>query len=145
MASPAVAGGIALWLEADPSLTAADVHEIIAATSRREAAMSDNPVVWGAGKFDAEAGLREVLARRAGIAGPSAVGERLLWWRVAGSSLELVCAGVSRMEAALYVMLGRKLASASALGDAATMDIGGVGPGVYVLRAAGESVRIALR
>lgn len=145
MASPAVAGGIALWLEADPSLTAADVHEIIAATSRREAAMSDNPVVWGAGKFDAEAGLREVLARRAGIAGPSVVGERLLSWCVAGSSLELVCAGVSRMEAALYDMSGRKVASASAFGDSATMDIAGVGPGVYVLRAAGESVRIVLR
>ncbi|MCM1067966.1 MAG: S8 family serine peptidase [Muribaculaceae bacterium] len=73
MSAPAVAGAIATWLEADPALTAHDVLDIIAATARREPAMEADPVAWGAGKFDAEAGIREVLRRKASLAGPSAV------------------------------------------------------------------------
>lgn len=145
MSSPAVAGGIALWLEADPSLSAADIHEVIAVTSRREPSMEADAVAWGAGKFDAEAGLREVLARRASLSGPSAVSPGLLSWRLDGTSLEVVCAGVPHVEAVLYDLAGRMVASASACGDTVCMDIEGVVPGVYVLRAAGESVRIALR
>ena len=53
MATPVVAGAIALWLEANPNLTYKDVVRII-----KETAVKDNyvtstgdPVQWGAGKL----------------------------------------------------------------------------------------------
>lgn len=58
MASPAVAGGIALWLEAKPELTSAQVNDIIRRTA---VPFSNNTVQCGAGKFDALAGLKEVI------------------------------------------------------------------------------------
>lgn len=84
MSSPAVAGTIALWLQADPTLTAADIHRIVAVTSRPAPADTipeptgpdtsrftpGKPnIAWGAGYFDAAAGLAEVV-RNASVAAP---------------------------------------------------------------------------
>lgn len=144
MSSPAVAGAIALWLEADPSLSADDVHDIIAATSRREDVMDADPVAWGAGKIDVEAGLREVLARRASLAGPSAVASSLISWRLSGESLEAAYAGADTFDAALYDIAGRCVARGRGSDGKVTLGVG-VMSGVYVLRAGSDSVRIALR
>ncbi|MEG2513764.1 MAG: S8/S53 family peptidase [Bacteroidaceae bacterium] len=62
MSAPAVAGIIALWLQADPTLDAAKIKEIF-----KKTAIKDNYVTggdarkWGAGKIDALAGILEVL------------------------------------------------------------------------------------
>ena len=63
MASPVVAGGIALWLEANPKLTINDVLRIIQQTARKDdyVKTTGNPIQWGAGKFDAYEGLKQVL------------------------------------------------------------------------------------
>ncbi|MCH5347442.1 MAG: S8 family serine peptidase, partial [Muribaculaceae bacterium] len=67
MSTPFVAGSIALWLEADPTLTIDDVIDIATSTARRdEAVEGGNPVQWCAGKFDALAGLKDVI-KRAGV------------------------------------------------------------------------------
>lgn len=144
MSSPAVAGAIALWLEADPALSADDVHDIIAATSRREDVMDADLVAWGAGKIDVEAGLREVLARRASLAGPSVLPPSLISWRLSGESLEVAYAGADIFDAALYDIAGRCVARGSGSEGKATLRVGSM-PGVYVLRAGCENVRIALR
>lgn len=57
MSSPYVAGYIATWLEAVPSLTSADIRRIIAETNRIDIPDPDDPHN-GAGYFDPVAGLR---------------------------------------------------------------------------------------
>lgn len=60
MASPHAAGIIACWLQADPTLTVADVIEIAQSTARKDFSDFPNPQ-WGAGCIDAHAGLIKVL------------------------------------------------------------------------------------
>lgn len=65
MASPVVAGAIALWLQADPALTPADCLEIFAKTcTRYDASLSYPNNLYGYGQIDVAAGLREVLRKK---------------------------------------------------------------------------------
>lgn len=57
MASPAVAGIAALWLQADRTLTAQDIRDIVANSARTDLPDPANPR-WGLGAIDAAAGLR---------------------------------------------------------------------------------------
>lgn len=63
MSSPHAAGIFALWLQADPTLTPAQLKDIAVITARRDSTMSQ---ARGSGDIDAVAGLKEVL-RRAGV------------------------------------------------------------------------------
>lgn len=57
MSTPAVAGGIALWLQADPTLTVSRVRELLKQSSNHSFIDYDANK-WGAGKFDALAGMK---------------------------------------------------------------------------------------
>ncbi len=62
MATPFVTGTIALWLQADPTLTVDDIRNIFAETARQDAFVGNVPNnSWGAGKIDAFEGLKYVL------------------------------------------------------------------------------------
>ncbi|MFI3240598.1 MAG: S8 family peptidase, partial [Bacteroidales bacterium] len=62
MSTPVVTGVIALWLEADPTLTPARIKEILDETSIRDIYVTEGDARrWGAGKIDAYAGLIAVL------------------------------------------------------------------------------------
>ncbi|MEG0011683.1 MAG: S8/S53 family peptidase [Muribaculaceae bacterium] len=64
MSSPAVAGIIALWLQADPTLDAAKIKEIFKETAIKDSYVTGgNPNKWGFGKIDANAGLIKVLQK----------------------------------------------------------------------------------
>lgn len=66
MSAPVVTGAIALWLQADPTLTPADCLEIFAKTcSHYETSLSYPNNLYGYGQIDVAAGLREVLRRKA--------------------------------------------------------------------------------
>lgn len=60
MSSPLVAGIIALWLQADPTLTVANVIDVMQSTARCDFADIADPR-WGAGCIDAYAGLKYLL------------------------------------------------------------------------------------
>ena len=60
MSCPTVSGIIALWLQADPTLTLDDIKEVLAATSRNDEFTVDNPIRWGYGKIDAAAGIEYI-------------------------------------------------------------------------------------
>ena len=65
MASPVVAGAIALWLEANPRLTPQECLEVIAATASHTDTQLGYPNNWyGYGQIDVYAGLIEVLRRK---------------------------------------------------------------------------------
>ena len=62
MASPVVAGTIALWLQANPKLTPSDVLEVIAATSSHPDETMEYPNnSYGYGQIDAYKGLLHIL------------------------------------------------------------------------------------
>lgn len=62
MATPVVTGIIALWLEAEPSLTYEDVMRTIKETSMHDKFTGDVPDgIFGQGKIDAIAGLKHIL------------------------------------------------------------------------------------
>lgn len=66
MSAPVVTGAIALWLQADPTLTPADCLEIFAKTcSHYDKSLSYPNNLYGYGQIDVAAGLREVLRRKA--------------------------------------------------------------------------------
>lgn len=70
MSCPVASGIVALWLQADPSLTTYDIRQIIRQTALQDEFFYRNPQKFGAGKIDALAGMRMVLSR-IGIDAPS--------------------------------------------------------------------------
>ena len=62
MSAPVVTGAIALWLQADPTLSTADVRNVLLQTSNRDYYVrTGNKARWGAGTLDINAGMRYVL------------------------------------------------------------------------------------
>jgi subtilisin family serine protease len=60
MSCPTVSGIIALWLQANPTLTLDEIKEVLAATSRNDEFTAVTPIKWGYGKIDAAAGIEYI-------------------------------------------------------------------------------------
>lgn len=137
MATPIVAGGVALWLEADPTLTVDRVKEIIAATSTKDAYYNSGmfpKLKWGAGKFNAYEGLKAVLNASGIDDVRQDGGNSLMVNRTGDDAWEVIVPGASTVAASLYNMQGACVASDKASGNALTLTTDGVTPGIYVLR-----------
>ena len=62
MSAPVVTGAIALWMQANPNLSVADVRDILKHSSYKDRQVNTgNPERWGSGKLDINAGMRYVL------------------------------------------------------------------------------------
>ena len=136
MASPYVAGSLALWVEADPNITIDDVKDIIKATAIRDEDVLtvDDPVRAGAGKFDAYAGLKEVV-RRAGVGTINADADSRLMVKALGSKqYELFVNGADCLNVALYDISGKTVFTDALNGDEAVIDLSSVAPGIYVMK-----------
>lgn len=134
MASPAVAGAIALWLEADPGLTTAEAIDIITRTATRDEAMQNSkadPVQWGAGKFNAYEGLKEVI-RRTALDGTQS-DPRLLVQQAGDRMFNIFLGGATSLQTTLYDISGRPVASFTATGDETTLDASSLTAGIYIL------------
>ena len=62
MSAPCVAGIIALWKQACPSLTPQQIQEILTESSTNDVFTASNPVRWGSGKIDALQGILRAFA-----------------------------------------------------------------------------------
>ncbi len=150
MATPFMTGVAALWLEADPKLTAERIRDIAVQTARRDPYVesSANQTQWGAGKVDAYAGMKKVVADR--TSGLSAVDadHSFMFRRTDASQYEFFLAGATSVSLTAYNTQGQPVASASAPGDTATLSTQGLPRGVYAVKvhgaAASHTVKIVV-
>lgn len=140
MSSPFVAGVIALWLQADPTLTYSDVIDVINKTSNKDAYTSKAPERFGAGRINALEGIRYILGL-SGIADITVDTSDFVVTPTYDHSFEIFAAGASSIRAELYSMSGALVASTSANGDTVTISASGATPGVYILRSTTPSGR----
>jgi subtilisin family serine protease len=148
MSTPLVAGAIACWLEADPDLTYADVQDIIAKTAVvDDDVRSGDPVQWGAGKFDALAGLKEVIRRKgaAGVNELTADESRLIMSAVGNNVYKLFLGGFANVTADVVNAQGARVMHATAAGDELTLDLNGLSRGVYIISANGNSRKVLVK
>ncbi len=109
MSSPYAAGVLALWLQADPSLTPSELKTIAIETATSPSDPSDPR--WGAGMIDALAGLRRVL----GLSSLTSVTAEppTAEFRLEGATLVCTPLRLPLLSLAAYTPDGRLLASLS--------------------------------
>ncbi len=88
MSCPTVSGIIALWLQADPTLTLDEIKEVLAATSRNDEFTAASPIKWGYGKIDAAAGIEYIKRPTAvnSIKSDEPAVDSNLWFDITGRS-----------------------------------------------------------
>ena len=146
MSTPFVAGAIALWLEADPTLTIDEVRDVIAKTAKRDKFVeSGNAVQWGAGKFDALAGLKEVI-KRAGINGVSVDGNnnRLILTRKAERTYDVFVGDAGCLDVKVYNLSGALIYSDIIPGCEGSINLTDREKGVYVVKVNEHARKIVL-
>lgn len=133
MACPFAAGTFALWLEADPTLDINDVKGIIQSTSVKDALVTStgSQVQWGAGKLDALAGIRQVIAN-ASIGVVEADSNRTLVVNKGDNTLEVTVAGATGIECRLYTTDGRTVSCGIASGNSVDINVPSAGC-IYIL------------
>ncbi|MDE7411414.1 MAG: S8 family serine peptidase, partial [Paramuribaculum sp.] len=140
MASPFAAGVCALMLQADPTLTYDKVRDILTSTAIRDddVTSATNQVQWGAGKIDAYAAVKKVLAQSSAIGAVSADESR---WTVlpATDGYDVVAPGAESIEASLYDVQGRCVTTAAARGCELRLTTASLPAGIYILRASSSS------
>ena len=141
MATPAVTGIVALWLEANPNLSPDDVKSIIRETSTHDTFTGSEEwnTRWGYGKIDAYAGLKKALemAESQGINDmlnseePVTLNKEADAWKVLFNNVE------SYADVTLYTLGGacvsRRHIEKPRRGEETQVDLTGLTPGVYLL------------
>jgi len=135
MATPYVAGSVALLLEADPTLNVDRVRTLLSETSMKRTGRTEaEQTQWGAGAVNIQDAMLKLIGKPSAINGVNAdTARRLSVTRYPGSVAAKV-AGSSVVAARLYSVAGALAASAHTSGDEATLSTAGLPGGVYVLK-----------
>lgn len=148
MATPIVAGSIALWLQYKPDLTIDEVKKIVREYSIKDNFVTgaDRPIQWGAGKFDALSGLRYLITGNGGVDDITIDRDSDILARPIGNDTwEIVVPGATAVNVTLYNTQGQTVASASG-SDAAVLSTAGLAKGIYIVNANGtHSTRVVVR
>lgn len=138
MSTPAVAGTIALWLEACPSLSPDDVRQLLSATARRyDSSLSYPNNYYGYGEIDAYAGLRYLL----GLTGIPDVScqqtkEVLIRPTREGVELQFTTEPQNSFTVSVYSVGGQKVITRRFLpcGRNYSVELGSISHGIYVVQ-----------
>lgn len=143
MATPIVAGSVATWLQADPTLTVGEIKNLINRTAVNDeyTASTGTKAQWGAGKFNALAGLREILV--AGVSDISLDRDDIIVMP-ATDGYSVTAPNATSVSLRLYSIGGVSVASADADGQEARISTAGLAPGVYILNVNGAHSRRVL-
>lgn len=141
MSCPFAAGTFALWLEADPTLTAREIKDIIKAVAVNPYKDSANASTdlrkrqWGGGKLDAMAGLKEVLRRKyAGVGDVYADNDKEVFVSNLGGNRYNVSVGYSsKLEISVYSINGTEVFRNSCSGNEMEIDVSGMPAGIYIM------------
>ncbi len=142
MASPATAGIIALWLQANPGLSCKQILDIIKATSTKDSYTGSEEwnAAWGYGKINAYEGLKEAL-RLGGATGVTQVyGSATPVTILRSKGVWKVLFGSNERFAAIEVFTldGKKVADYRyedlTPGDEKAISFGGLSTGIYVVK-----------
>lgn len=140
MAAPVVAGAVALWLQAVPTLTPEDVMEVIKATSHRRNGLADYPNnEYGYGEINVHAGLLHLLGLTS-VYGLSTDSPRDVSVTYSDGRLRLAFNGLQSREVAVrvYSLSGRKVHESvvkAAGGTTVDIPLPSLPPGVYAVQA----------
>lgn len=140
MAAPFVTGTIALWLEADPTLTVDDVKDIISKTSVKDDIyyLRDNAARMGAGRIDALAGIKEVLIRKYGsgisdVSADVADDDAILTFE--SDVVSAFIPGAASVMVKVFAPSGVQVSETSASGNEASLDLSSLAKGIYIVNA----------
>lgn len=148
MATPVMTGVAALWLQANPNLTPAQIREIAVQTAVTDSYVTSgktaaSPVQWGAGKLDALEGLKMALSL-ASVDDILADGnDNIIITSLAGNVFDIFGASEPSMNIYLTSMSGVRVLNAVSNGDRYTLDASSVQPGIYVLTVGGTHSTIS--
>ena len=138
MATPYVAGTIALWLQADPTLTVDDIRNIFAQTARQDATMGVLPNnAWGAGKIDSFEGLKYVLKHtQTGINEKNATGAM---FQISADRVSRIATVVfeedgTPVSLTVFNAMGQTVSSQELTASGTQIDLSAFGSGVYVFK-----------
>lgn len=140
MSCPVVAGTIALWLQANPELTPADVLEVIANTSTKPEPVMDYPNnKYGYGQIDAYAGLLYILNTLSAIPSLSNHQPAKARFRLNGRMLTVDAAGeiVSEAQITVYDLSGAVVVKSAGT----VVDLSSLPSGVYAVQLTTNSVQ----
>jgi len=148
MAAPFLGGVLALWLQADPTLTIDDVKEILKETALNDEFTQASPHRFGCGKVDALAGIKKVLGIGAGVNDVIAESE-ILVSETGTNQFNIFVPSAQAISARLYSMSGAQVAAIDAQANDATLDASALPAGVYLLSvkagSASRTLKIAIR
>jgi len=132
MSAPAVTGTIALWMQADPSLTTEKIKEVIAASSRQPESELQYPNnQYGHGEIDAYRGLCYILGVDK-IEGVTAAQPQQASFRLNGRKLSVESAAIlsQQTELRVYSIDGRLLLTE----QGTSIDLSSLPQGVYAVQ-----------
>lgn len=132
MSSPFVAGTVATWLEAVPSLGIDDVKRIIETTNRRDHPAPDDPR-HGRGWFDPWAGLKEALALSA-VTDIDESSEPRLSLTLSGRTLIVANPHPEAAFLTIHTPDGRRVMTGSSV-SYGSFDLSPLPPGIYIAEA----------
>lgn len=131
MATPVMTGVSALWLQANPDMSPAELSEI--ATSTAKKGFPDS-VQWGAGKLDAYEGIKKAL-KLSSVENVLDREESILMVKHLGDNrFEVFMPGATTIEATLYSLNGAAVAQTVG-SETVTVDGSRLTSGIYLLKA----------
>jgi len=137
MSSPLVTGVVALMLEADPTLTAAEIKSILQETAREDSITGDlsetGDVRWGWGKVNALHAIYKVLGVE-GLNEMNAAEQVLIYPNPASDEVCILAVeGIVQREISVLTMDGRLVKTAK-LSDNNMFSVAGLPAGLYFIR-----------